>query len=66
MNRLYAEFAGESGDMITSVVVKLSDPDPYDLSNVDLAEYKGIVPPWNEWLSVRGQCNALAAAILCV
>ena len=64
MNRLYAEFAGESGDMITSVVVKLSDPDPYDLSDVDLAEYKGIVPPWNEWLSVCEQCNALAGAVL--
>ncbi|HEU4617710.1 MAG TPA: hypothetical protein VFV10_06685, partial [Gammaproteobacteria bacterium] len=48
MNELYAEFAGEAGDMLTTVLVKLTDPEPYDLTDVDLSEYKGIMPPWND------------------
>lgn len=64
MNELYAEFAGEGGDMLLSVIVKLSNPDPYDLSDVDLTEYKGIVAPWNNWRAVEKQCHVLAATLL--
>lgn len=64
MNELYAEFAGEGGDMLTTVVVKLSNPDPYDLTEVDLSEYKGIIAPWNDWRAVETQCRSLAAALL--
>ncbi len=64
MKDLYAEFAGESGDILTSIVVKLAAPDPYDLSEVDLTEYKGIIPPWDDWGSVTRQCRELAAAVL--
>jgi hypothetical protein len=64
MNALYAEFAGEGGDMLASIVVKLANPDPYDLTDVDLGEYKGIVAPWNDWNAVVAQCRALAAALL--
>jgi hypothetical protein len=64
MNELYAEFAGEGGDMLTSVLVKLAAPDPMDLEGVDLTEYKGIVPPWNEWAAVVEQCGALAALLV--
>jgi hypothetical protein len=63
MNKLYGEFAGEGGDMLTSVLVKLAAPDPMDLESVDLAEYKGIVPPWNDWSAVVEQCGALAAQL---
>jgi hypothetical protein len=64
MNELYAEFAGEGGDMLSTVIVKLSDPDPYDLTDVDLTEYKGIVAPWNDWRAVKAQCRSLAVALL--
>ena len=64
MNELYAEFAGEGGDMLTTVVVKLAGPDPYDLTDVDLSEYKGITPPWNSWRAVQEQCRSIAAALL--
>lgn len=63
MSKLYAEFAGEGGDMLTSVLVKLAAPDPVDLEGVDLAEYKGIVPPWNAWPAVVEQCGALGAEL---
>ena len=55
MNELYAEFKDEAGDPLTSVVVKLSAPDPYDLTDIDLSEYKGIVAPWNNWRAVQAQ-----------
>lgn len=64
MNDLYGEFAGEGGDMLTSLVTKLAAPDPYDLTDVDLAEYKGIIEPWNDWLAVELQCREIAEAIL--
>jgi hypothetical protein len=64
MNDLYGEFVGESGDVLTTLVVKLANPEPYDLTDVDLSEYKGIVAPWNDWRSVTVQCANLAAWIL--
>ena len=64
MNVLYADFAGEGGDMLTSLLVKLARPDPYDLTDIDLAEYKGIIAPWNDWRAVEKQCHALAVALL--
>lgn len=64
MQDLYSEFAGEGGDILVTIVMKLSHPDPYDLTEVDLAEYKGIVPPWNSWHAVEKQCRALAVALL--
>ncbi len=64
MNDLYSEFAGEGGDMLTTVVTKLAAPDPYDLTDVDLTEYKGITAPWDDWRAVEAQCRAVAEAIL--
>ena len=64
MNELYAEFAGEGGDVLITAIVKLSNPDPYDLTDVDLTEYKGIIPPWNDWRAVEKQCLSVAVALL--
>ncbi len=64
MRNLYVDFAGEVGDILVSIVVKLTAPDPYDLTEVDLKEYKGIIPPWDDWASVERQCRSLAEEIL--
>lgn len=64
MSELHAEFAGEGGDMLTTVVVKLASPDPYDLAEVDLTEYRGIIAPSDDWRAVEHQCLAVAASIL--
>lgn len=64
MNRLYPDYAGEGGDLLLSIVVKLTSPEPYDLTDVDLNEYKGIVAPWNRWAAVEKQCRDLAIALL--
>ena len=41
-----------------------AEPDPYDLPDIDLSEYKGIVAPWNNWRAVQAQCASLAAALI--
>lgn len=64
MNELYGEFAGEGGDMLTTVVTRLAAPRPYDLTEVDLGEYKGIIAPWNDWRAVERQCRSVATAVL--
>jgi hypothetical protein len=64
MRQLYAEFAGEVGDIMISILVKLGMPDPYDLTEVDRNEYKGIIPPWNDWSAVTKQCRSLAVAMV--
>jgi hypothetical protein len=64
MDELYAEFAGEGGSMLATVTMKLAIPDPFDLTDLDLTEYKGISPPWSDWTAVREQCTALAAEVL--
>lgn len=50
--------------MLSTVMVKLSGPDPCDLTQVDLTEYRGIMAPWNHWRSIVRQCGALALALL--
>jgi len=64
MHALYNEFAGEGGDILVTLAMKLSHPDPYDLTEVDLTEYKGIVAPWNSWRAIEKQCRSLAVALL--
>ncbi|MBM5810526.1 MAG: nucleotidyl transferase AbiEii/AbiGii toxin family protein [Gammaproteobacteria bacterium] len=66
MNQIYGEFAGENGDILASLTVRLTHPEPYDLAEVDLADYKGIVPPWDDWTAVESQCRELAEALLTV
>jgi hypothetical protein len=38
MNELHAEFADAGGDMLTTGVVKLANPDLHDLTDVDLSK----------------------------
>ena len=64
MNDLYAEFAGEGGDMLTTIVAKLANPDPYDLTGLELSEYRAIVSPWRAWSAVQEHCRALALTLM--
>lgn len=64
LGELYPQFAGAGGDVLSTVLVKLSNPDPFDLTQVDLSEYKGIIAPWNDWHAVVAQCRMLALALL--
>lgn len=64
MNELYANVSADGADVLVAVIVRLSSPEPYDLTEVDLSEYKGITLPWNDWDAVVDQCRDLATALL--
>ena len=50
------------------VAKTLSQPEPYDLDSIDLGDYKGIRPPWNDWQVTADACTrhgvTLAEALL--
>lgn len=47
----------QSGSAAFAIAGRLLDPAPYDLPSVDLADYKGLKPEWQEWRKVRGLCQ---------
>ena len=44
--------------------MQLAAPAPYDLDRVNLAEYKGVKPPLNEWRHVAEVCGKLSDQLL--
>lgn len=65
MDEYYADQRGPTGARVATQLVKqLAEPRPYDLSSVDLREYRGTVPRWQEWGEVVGVCRQLAADAL--
>ncbi len=49
----------QTSSVSLEIAKSLSDPQPYDLDDVDLTTYKGIQPPWNHWDHVAEQCRLL-------
>jgi len=60
MDILYPQSNGDPWAVRTQLVKQLADPRPYDLDAVDLAEYKGVRPPFDRWSHVAGVCAALS------
>ena len=56
MDRLYPQ-VGDPGAVRHQLMRQLAMPRPYDLDAVDLAEYKGLVPAWQDWSVVVEQCR---------
>lgn len=42
---------------------QLAEPVPYDLGDIDIANYKGIVQPWDTWENIRKQCEEISSWI---
>jgi hypothetical protein len=65
-DELYAQESGASP--LVEVVERLGSADPSDRAGVDLATYKDLVAPWNDWshLARRGRdwARTLAGAVL--
>ncbi len=65
-DELYAQDSGTSP--LSEVVERLATASPSDTSEVDLASYKDLVSPWNDWkhLSERGRhwSSVLAKLVL--
>jgi hypothetical protein len=60
MDALYPQKNGDQWAVRTQVIKQLADPRPYDLDAVDLAEYKGVRPPFDRWEHVAETCACLS------
>jgi hypothetical protein len=57
----YDDRSGESGSVLTSLVLALADPAPHDTDVIDeLPRYKGLDERYHDWKDVVGICRALA------
>jgi len=36
--------------------IQLANPLPYDLEELNLAEYKNLAPRWHDWQAVKAAC----------
>lgn len=50
--------------LATQLAKQLAEPQPYDLSEVDLAHYRSLVPRWRDWTAVADACRELATALI--
>ena len=55
---LYPQPNGESA--FQQLQIQLSNPLPYDLDDVDLSEYKHLVPELQDWNHIKALCGSIA------
>jgi hypothetical protein len=60
-DQLYPQSNGESP--LQQLEIQLANPMPYDLEETELAEYKGLKSPWQDWPSVKAVCSRVALLI---
>jgi hypothetical protein len=58
---LYPQPNGESA--LQQLQIQLATPLPYDLDDVNLAEYKHLSEKWQDWSAVQAACAACATLI---
>lgn len=46
----------QTGSVALEIAKRLTDPSPFDLSDIRLDEYKGVAPEWRSWNRVRADC----------
>jgi hypothetical protein len=65
MDDYYADQRGTGGRRIATQLAKqLAEPAPYDLSEIDLHHYRGLLPRWQEWAEVLAVLRQIAVAVL--
>jgi hypothetical protein len=60
-DELYPQPNGESA--LQQLQIQLAEPLPFDLDEVDLAEYKHAATEWRQWSQVRACCLRCATSI---
>lgn len=60
-DRLYPQPNEESA--LQQLQIQLANPLPYDLEDLDLAEYKNLDPRWCNWQTVKAACADVATLI---
>jgi hypothetical protein len=64
MDELYPQKNGDTWAVRTQLVMQLAAPPPYDLDRVNLAEYKDVKPPFDQWSLVVAVCGDLSDWLL--
>lgn len=64
MDELYPQKSGGGWVVRTQLIMQLAAPPPYDLDTVDLAQYKGVHPPFDRWGHVADICGKLSDWLL--
>lgn len=60
---VYRQDAGRDVSPLLQLVRQLSEPRPYDLEDTGVADYKGIVEPWDGWSAIRERCVEISAIL---
>lgn len=63
LDRLYPQ-EGDPGAVRQQLLRQLAEPQPWDLDLVEVAEYKGLVPPWTGWDAVVESCRRASDAMV--
>lgn len=61
LDELYPQANGTS--VLAEVVERLGSAQPVDIAEIDLASYRGLEPPWNNWDHVVGRGRAWASVL---
>ena len=64
MDELYPQKNGDPWAVRTQLVMQFAAPSPYDLDRVDIAEYKGVRPPFDRWSHVAEICGTMSDRLL--
>jgi len=66
MDELYPQKSGGGWVVRTQLMMQLAAPPPYDLDHVNLAEYKGVQPPFDRWQHVAEVCGKVSDCLLSI
>ena len=61
LDEIYPQPSGAS--VLAEVIERLGAAQPVDLAEVDLASYRGLQPPWNDWRHVTARGRAWARVL---
>lgn len=64
MDDLYPQKNRDPWAVRSQLVMQLAAPPPYDLDRVNLAEYKGVRPPFDRWSHVAEVCGKVSDRLL--
>ena len=53
LDAMYPQATGAS--VLAEVIERLGEASPTDAPSIDLATYRGLVPPWNDWPHLRSR-----------
>lgn len=63
-NSYYSDLIrGQKASPILQLVRQLAEPKPADLDQIDLSQYKGLMPPYDSWGNIEKICGELSVAL---